>query len=59
MDARIATDEDPRRFGKALRYNKRGLWRYRLRDYRIICKIQDESRTVRVLYVKHRSEAYD
>jgi mRNA interferase RelE/StbE len=36
MDDRIATVEDPRRFGKALLGDKRGLWRYRVRDYRII-----------------------
>jgi mRNA interferase RelE/StbE len=35
MDARIATDKDPRRFGKPLRHELRGLWRYRVRDYRI------------------------
>lgn len=36
MDRRIATEEDPRRFGKPLRYERRGLWRYRVQDYRII-----------------------
>lgn len=30
MDTRIATAEDPRRFDKPLRHNKRGLWRYRV-----------------------------
>jgi mRNA interferase RelE/StbE len=37
MDNRIATAENPRNFGKPLRGKKYGLWRYRLRDYRIIC----------------------
>lgn len=41
MDRRIATDEDPRRFGKPLRHERRGLWRYRVRDYRIICDIRE------------------
>jgi mRNA interferase RelE/StbE len=36
-DNRIATAENPRNFGKPLRYTKYGLWRYRIRDYRIIC----------------------
>ena len=58
MDNRVATDDDPRRFGKALRHDKRGLWRYRLRDYRIICEIRDARRSVFVIHVKHRSEAY-
>jgi len=32
MDTRIAAEEDPRRFGKPLRDELRGLWRYRVRD---------------------------
>jgi mRNA interferase RelE/StbE len=59
MDSRIATGEDPRRFGKPLRHEKRGLWRYRVRDYRIICQIREPTGTVFVLTVRHRSVAYD
>ncbi|MDQ2712251.1 MAG: type II toxin-antitoxin system RelE/ParE family toxin [Acidobacteriota bacterium] len=59
MDTRIATGEDPRRFGKPLRHDKRGLWRYRVRDYRIICQIRDAGSTVLVLHIRHRSRAYD
>ena len=40
MDNRIATESDLRRFGKPLRHSKYGLWRYRVRDHRIICEIQ-------------------
>ena len=59
MDARIATDEDPRRFGKPLRHELRGLWRYRVRNYRIICDIREQSRLVFVLTIKHGSTVYD
>ena len=59
MDARIASEEDPRRFGKPLRYESRGLWRYRVRDYRIVCDIRDTSRVVFVLTIKHRSIVYE
>ena len=59
MDVRIATDEDPRRFGKPLRHDFRGLWRYRVGNYRLICDIRDQPRVVFVLTVKHRSTAYD
>ena len=58
MDTRIATDQDPRRFGKPLRHELRGLWRYRVRDYRIICQIREQSRVVFVVTIKHRSVAY-
>jgi mRNA interferase RelE/StbE len=40
MDRRVATATDPRDFGKILRHQKFGLWRYRVRDYRIICELE-------------------
>jgi mRNA interferase RelE/StbE len=42
-----------------LRHELRGLWRYRVRDYRIICEIREQSRVVLVLTIKHRSVAYE
>jgi len=59
MDTRIARSENPRRFGKPLHHALQGLWRYRVRDYRIICEIREQTRTVFVLTIKHRSIAYD
>lgn len=59
MDSRIATEKDPRRFGKPLRHERFGLWRYRVRDYRILCEIRENTRTVFVVSIKHRSIAYD
>jgi len=55
---RIATDEDPRRFGKSLRHELQGLWRYRVGDYRMVCNIEDEKVVVLVLGVAHRSTVY-
>jgi mRNA interferase RelE/StbE len=56
---RIATDDNPRRFGSGLSGDKSGLWRYRVGDYRIICKIKDEVATVLVIKVGHRRNVYD
>lgn len=56
---RIATDKDPRRFGKPLLADKSGLWRYRVGDYRIVCRIEAEKVVVLVLAVGHRSTAYE
>lgn len=58
MENQIATDSDPRRFGKGLKKELRGLWRYRVGDYRIICEIQDEVINVLVLNLGHRKEVY-
>lgn len=59
LDERVASVEDPRRFGKPLRAEFAGLWRYRVRDYRIICQIQDRMMVVLVVAVGHRKDVYD
>jgi len=59
MDTRVATAEDPRNFGKPLRASKFGLWRYRVRDYRIICELQEKRLVVLVVAVAHRTTIYD
>ncbi|HET8801933.1 MAG TPA: type II toxin-antitoxin system RelE/ParE family toxin [Marinobacter sp.] len=56
---RIATDEDPRRFGKPLSRDLAGLWRYRMRNYRMICHIEDDKLVVLVLRVGHRKDIYE
>ncbi len=56
---RIATDEDPRRFGKPLSRELAGLWRYRVRDYRLICNIEDSELVVLVLRIGHRKDIYE
>ena len=56
---RIATDEDPRRFGKPLSRNLAGLWRYRIRDYRLVCNIEDDKLIVLVLRAAHRKDVYE
>ena len=55
---RIATDEDPRRFGAPLRRELVNRWKYRIGAYRLICDIQDEKLLVLVLMVGHRSRVY-
>jgi mRNA interferase RelE/StbE len=56
---RIATAEDPRRFGRALTRDLKGLWRYRVGDYRIVAAIEDDRFVVLVVTVGHRREVYD
>jgi mRNA interferase RelE/StbE len=55
---RVAGSPDPRQFGKPLRMNLAGLWRYRIGDYRVICRIEEHRLVVLVLTVGHRSEVY-
>jgi mRNA interferase RelE/StbE len=56
---RVATQESPRLLGKPLKGRKFGLWRYRVRDYRIICRLEDQHLVVLVVEVGHRSRIYD
>ena len=50
--------ENPRSRGKALVDNMRGLWRYRVGDYRVICEIQDSKIIIAVLKIGHRKNIY-
>ncbi len=58
LKTRLATNESPRRFGKALVGNKAGLWRYRIKDYRVVCNIEDSKLVVLVLRTSHRKNVY-
>ena len=58
MQERIARADSPRNFGKALRHEKFGLWRYRVRDFRVICELQDARQVVLVVGVGHRRDVY-
>lgn len=59
LDERVESAEDPRAFGKPLKGDLKGLWRYRVADYRLICSIQDQRLLVLVLKVGHRRDVYD
>lgn len=57
---RVASLDNPRSIGQALQGEKFGeLWRYRVGDWRIICKIQDAKLVVLALRVGHRREVYE
>jgi mRNA interferase RelE/StbE len=55
---RVVPAADPGSFGKPLHGEKRGLWRYRVEDYRLICDVQDEKITVLALEIGHRKDVY-
>jgi len=59
LDERMGSTEDPRAFGKPLKGDLKGLWRYRVADYRLICSIQEQRLVVLVLKVGHRRDIYD
>ena len=50
--------QDPRLRGKALSANLSGLWRYRIGDWRVLCRIEDGCLIVLVVQIGHRSTVY-
>ena len=50
--------DNPRSRGKALTSNLSGLWRYRVGDYRILCRIRDDKLIITVIEIAHRSTVY-
>jgi mRNA interferase RelE/StbE len=59
MSQKVAVLDDLKTQGKALTGELGELWRYRLGDFRIVCKIENELVTIIVLQVAHRSTVYD
>ena len=50
--------DNPRLHGKALTGNLKGLWRYRIMDYRLIVDIQDEQLIIVAVDFNHRRKIY-
>jgi mRNA interferase RelE/StbE len=59
LHERVAKLDDPRSLGAALHGSQMGeFWKYRVGDYRLISKIEDDRLVVLVLRVGHRKEIY-
>ncbi len=58
IEKNLSNAENPRVFGKGFTADKSGLWRYRIGDYRLICKIIDEKLVILALTIGHRKEIY-
>ena len=56
---KILKTQDPYILGKALTGKMKGLWRYRVNKYRIVCKIKNEQVNVSVISVAKRDVVYD
>ena len=52
----LSDTSNPRLHGKALSGNLKGLWRYRIGDYRLICEINDDELVILAVSVGHRRE---
>jgi len=50
--------ENPRMYGKPLRYDRKNEWRYRVGAYRIIADIDDDIIRIEIINVGHRRDIY-
>ena len=55
---RIQGKENPRKVGESLKGNLREFWRYRVGDYRLLCRLEDNIVTIFVVRIRHRREVY-
>lgn len=59
LQERVTQLDDVRSVGEALKGSKLGeLWKYRVGDYRVIAKIEDEAVKILVVKIVNRKEVY-
>jgi mRNA interferase RelE/StbE len=59
LSERLAKVDNPRTIGQPLKGSHlEEFWKYRVGDYRLICKIEDNRLLVLVLRIGHRREIY-
>ena len=54
----LAKLDNPRAIGKPLQGNLKGLWRYRVGNYRLVCQIYNSELIILVLEIGHRKDIY-
>jgi mRNA interferase RelE/StbE len=59
LQERVAPMEDPRSIGQALHGQRLGeFWKYRVSDYRLVTRIEDNRLLILVVRIGHRREVY-
>ncbi|WP_312654538.1 type II toxin-antitoxin system RelE/ParE family toxin [Proteiniclasticum sp.] len=58
IENKLVNCENPRVIGKVLQGNLDDKWRYRVGDYRILAKIEDEKVIITVVEIGHRRDIY-
>jgi mRNA interferase RelE/StbE len=54
---RVSLADDPRSLGQALKGERFGeFWKYRVGDYRVIARIEDQKLLILVIRIRHRSD---
>ena len=59
LEDEVASLADPRTKGKGLVGDRKGLWRYRVGDYRVICQLLDADLIILAVLIGHRKDVYE
>jgi mRNA interferase RelE/StbE len=55
---RVASSDDPRMLASRLTGELAAYWRFRVGDYRLLCRVDDGTLTVLVISLGHRKQVY-
>ena len=58
MMKHFSDDADPKDSGRPLSADKKGYWRYRIGDYRLLAEIRDRELIIIAIGIAHRSIVY-
>ena len=58
IEKNLEGTNDPRKKGKGLSRDKKGIWRYRVGNYRILANIRDDELIILVIEFGHRKDIY-
>lgn len=58
IDEKLVNCKNPRAHGKALKAGLNDIWRYRVGEYRILAKIDDNRVIITVVEIGHRKDVY-
>ena len=58
IEKNLVDCDNPRQFGKGLTANRKGEWRYRIGDYRLVADIQDDIIVILILNIGLRRDIY-
>ena len=59
IEEKLVDCENPRLFGKALQGNLDDKWRYRVGEYRILAKIEDDAVVIVIVENGYRKKIYE
>lgn len=59
IEDKLLDCENPRAIGKALKGNLNDVWRYRIGDYRLLAKIEDDQLIIIIVEAGHHKNIYE